>query len=93
MRMMVMVVVDAMMVPVMRRIRKARTRKQTQRNRYSDELGHVSDSNLRDRGLSHTASIPLRRAHGESPRALATAFEHDRIECPSIRVFRATHSN
>jgi hypothetical protein len=44
----VVVVMAAMMVPVMRRVRKAGTRKQTQRNRDSDELGHISDPNLRD---------------------------------------------
>jgi hypothetical protein len=49
MRMMrVVVVMAAMMVPVMRWVREAGTRKQTQRNCDSDELGHVSDSNLRE---------------------------------------------
>jgi hypothetical protein len=49
MRMMrVVVVMAAMMVPVMRWVREAGTRKQAQRNRDSDELGHVSDSNLRE---------------------------------------------
>jgi hypothetical protein len=45
---MVRVVVVAMMMPVMRRVRKAGTRKQTQRNRDSDELSHDSDPNLRE---------------------------------------------
>jgi hypothetical protein len=47
MRMMRAVVVVVMM-PVVRRVRKAGTRKQTQRNRDSDELGHDSDPNLRE---------------------------------------------
>jgi hypothetical protein len=41
MRVMRVMVVMAMMVPVMRGVRKAGTRKQTQRNRDSDELGHT----------------------------------------------------
>jgi hypothetical protein len=49
MRMMRMVVVMAAMVmPMMRRVRKAGTRKQTQRNRDSDELGHISDPKMRE---------------------------------------------
>jgi hypothetical protein len=45
MRMMRVVVVVPMMMPVMRRVRKAGTRKQAQSNRDSDELGHNSDPN------------------------------------------------
>ena len=47
----VVVVMAAMMMPVMRRVRKAGTRKQTQRHRDSDELGHISDSKMRDSEL------------------------------------------
>jgi hypothetical protein len=78
------VVVVTMMVSVMRRVRKAGTRKQTQRNHDSDELGHIFDPNLRDSEFPMGLSITLRGARRES-------------SCPaerrSMRVFRATHGN
>jgi hypothetical protein len=80
-----MVVVVAMMVPMMRRIRKTSTRKQTQRYRDSDELGHISDSNLRD---SEFFQQPLAYRQAEpaaSPRSVPGLR--------SMRVFQATDNN
>jgi hypothetical protein len=66
MRMMGMVmVVAAMMVPVVRRVRKAGTRKQAQRNRDPDELGHNFDPNLKV-NFSEVTSIALRGVSRES---------------------------
>ena len=60
------VVVVAMMMPVVRRVRKADTRKQQQRNRDSDELGHDFDPNLRVMSFPEVISIALCGASCES---------------------------
>jgi hypothetical protein len=71
---MMRVVVVVVMVPMVRRVRKAGTRKQTQRNRDSDELGHVSDPNLRDSEFPEAISITSRGARRESSGACSLGF-------------------
>jgi len=80
--------VAVVMMPVMRRVREAGTRKQTQRNGDSDDLAHNFRSNLLEVGFPGVTSIALRRARCECLRVRHIGASADY----RTRVFQATHS-